>query len=325
MKARIMVLLTAFCMMFPGRFSFGASVPVPSAGGPDVQEFVISLADTGSVDLDVPYVPTHEDVVAEMLNMAGVREDDVVYDLGCGDGRIVITAAKEKGARGVGVDIDPERIRESKRNAKEMKVDDRVRFTQQDLFKTDFSEATVVTLYLLPRVNLQLRPKLLNELKPGTRIVSHDFDMDDWRPDQYAEVGNAQVYYWVVPANVNGSWYWHETNGARKEYYTLKLHQRFQEVTGTLTMGGSSMPVNDARLDGEHLQFTVIQEASGKTVPLHFDGTVKGNTIEGSLKRESDGNKESTRKWIAHRDPSTIAPLDDGDAPPNVVEGAQTL
>ena len=152
----------------------------------------------------MPYVPTPEPVVAEMLRVADVNRNDVLYDLGSGDGRIVITAAKQYGARGVGIDIDPQRIREAKEKAKDAKVTDRVQFKQQDLFKTDLREATVVTLYLLPDVNLRLRPKLLRELKPGTRVVSHNYDMGDWKPLQAFEVPTAtglphMVYFWIVP------------------------------------------------------------------------------------------------------------------------------
>lgn len=150
-------------------------------------------------EYDVPYVPTPQEVVEGMLEFAGVKKTDVVYDLGCGDGRIVITAAKKYGARGVGVDINPERIKEAEENARQAGVTDRVRFIQGDLFKADIHEATVVTLYLLSSVNLKLRPKLLSELRPGTRIVSNTFDMGDWKPDKQTEVNGRTIYYWVVP------------------------------------------------------------------------------------------------------------------------------
>ncbi|MDZ8050063.1 MAG: SAM-dependent methyltransferase [Aulosira sp. ZfuVER01] len=150
---------------------------------------------------DVPYVPTPQPVVDAMLKVAKVGKNDVLYDLGSGDGRIVITAAKKYGTRGTGIDIDPERIQEANQNAKTAGVSDRVKFVQQDLFNTNLSDATVVTLYLLPEVNLKLRPKLLKELKPGTRIVSHAFDMGDWKPQQTLNVDGKTIYYWVVPAN----------------------------------------------------------------------------------------------------------------------------
>ena len=148
---------------------------------------------------DVPYVPTPQTVVDEMLKIAAVTKNDVVYDLGCGDGRIVITAAKKYGARGVGIDIDPVRIKEANANAAQAGVTDRVKFIEQNLFETDFKEATVVTLYLLPEVNLRLRPKLWSDLKPGTRVVSHAFDMGDWKPDRTEQFEGKTIHYWVIP------------------------------------------------------------------------------------------------------------------------------
>jgi SAM-dependent methyltransferase len=147
---------------------------------------------------DVPFVPTSEPVVKEMLELAKVGPRDIVYDLGCGDGRIVIAAA-QRGARAVGIDIDPKRIKEARANAKAAGVANKVEFREGDLFEAELGEATVVTLYLLSSVNLKLRPKLLKELKPGTRIVSHAFDMGDWQPAETRQVGATTVYYWVVP------------------------------------------------------------------------------------------------------------------------------
>jgi SAM-dependent methyltransferase len=152
-------------------------------------------------EYDVPYVPTPENVVAEMLKLADVKSADMLFDLGSGDGRIVVTAAKKYGARGVGIDINPERIAEARENARKAGVTDRVSFRQEDLFQTDFRRATVVTLYLLPSVNLKLRPKLLQDLRPGTRIVSHDFDMGDWKPEKVVEMDGHKIYFWVVPPN----------------------------------------------------------------------------------------------------------------------------
>lgn len=163
------------------------------------QTQVSSQQQTQAAELDVPYFTTPPTVVDEMLRLAQLSKNDVLYDLGSGDGRIVIAAAQKYGVRGVGIDIDPERIREANENARRAGVSDRVRFVQQDLFQADFSEATVVTLYLLPSINLKLRPKLLRELKPGTRVVSHAFDMGIWRPNQVVEVEGRAIYYWVVP------------------------------------------------------------------------------------------------------------------------------
>lgn|SRR5699024_2016830 len=149
-------------------------------------------------DLDVPYVPTKQGVVDAMLNLANVSEGDIHYDLGCGDGRIAISAAK-RGAVATGVDIDPERIKEANENAVEAGVTDKVTFIEGNLFDVDFSDATVLTLYLLPEINMKLRSKILNDLKPGTRVVSHAFDMGDWEPDSSITVDGSTIYFWTVP------------------------------------------------------------------------------------------------------------------------------
>lgn len=148
---------------------------------------------------DVPYVPTRQNIVEAMLSLAKVKKDDVVYDLGCGDGRIVITAAKLYGTNGVGIDIDPQWIKQANENAKIENVTEKVQFIEGDLFKQDFSKATVVTLFLLPEINERLRPILLKQLKPGTRIVSHRFPIGKWKPDQAIRVDSAMIYLWTVP------------------------------------------------------------------------------------------------------------------------------
>jgi SAM-dependent methyltransferase len=154
--------------------------------------------DQGGYGGDVPYVPTPQPVVDAMLKIAGVAKNDIVYDLGCGDGRIVVTAAKTYGAHGTGFDLNPERIKEANENARQAGVAKLVKFVEKNLFETDLREASVVTLYLLPDVNLRLRPKLLRELKVGSRIVSHAFDMGDWKPDKKIEADNRVIYFWVV-------------------------------------------------------------------------------------------------------------------------------
>jgi SAM-dependent methyltransferase len=160
--------------------------------------------------LDVPYVPTTEKAVQEMLKLAQLKESDVLYDLGCGDGRIVVAAAKQYGARGVGIDIDPQRIQEARANARAAGVESLVRFEQKDLFQAEFGEATVVTLFLLPTINLRLRPRLLKQLKPGTRLVSNTFDMGDWKPEKVVNLDTYEdpefyglsqtLYLWTIPA-----------------------------------------------------------------------------------------------------------------------------
>src|SRR5712692_70006 len=150
---------------------------------------------------DVIFVPTPQNVVDEMLKLAQVHKGDVVYDLGCGDGRMVVTAAKQYGVRGVGIDINPERIKESEENARQAGVTNLVTFRNEDLFETDIKEASVVTLYLLTSLNVKLRPKLWKDLKPGTRIVSHTFDMGDWTPEKEMEIEGRRIYLWTIPTN----------------------------------------------------------------------------------------------------------------------------
>lgn len=188
-----------FCPALTGRLLRGialSALVLVGAGRAPAQE---------RVQPEVPFVPTPQEVVSGMLKLANVSKNDVVYDLGCGDGRIVITAAKDFGARAVGVDINPERIQEATENAKKAGVMNRVRFVENDLFKASIGDATVVTLYLLPGVNLRLKPKLLSELKPGTRVVSHSFDMGDWKPDKTEEIDGRRIYLWVIPKKGNGS------------------------------------------------------------------------------------------------------------------------
>ena len=154
--------------------------------------------------LDVPFVPTPEAVVEEMLKLANIKKGDVLYDLGSGDGRIVIAAAKKFGIRGVGIDLNPTRIQEAQANAKNAGVASLVTFKQLDLFQADISKATVVTMYLLPSVNLKLKPKLLKDLRPGTRLISHDFDMGDWKPEKTVEKDGHRIYLWTIPAHASG-------------------------------------------------------------------------------------------------------------------------
>lgn len=264
---------------------------------------------------DVEFVATPEPAVMEMLKLAKVTESDIVYDLGCGDGRIVITAAKEFGARGVGIDIDPQRIKESNENALEAGVTSRVKFLEQDLFQADISEATVVTLFLLPELNLKLRPKLFRELKPGTRILSHDFDMSDWKPDKTDRVPDVHVYfsdgslfkrgatlnYWVVPANAAGLWRWAVPTSSSPRHYTLHLSQKFQELSGKVNVQGRDKVIEDIRLAGERLTFGVRDEINGQTAVMRFSGRVRGNTISGSVKING-GSFDGSYNWTAKRD-----------------------
>jgi SAM-dependent methyltransferase len=213
--------------------------------------------------LDVPYVPTPPEVVERMLQMADVRAGDYVIDLGCGDGRIAIAAAK-RGAKALGVDIDPARIEDANENARKEDMIGKVSFRRQNLFETEIGEASVITMYLLTAINLKLRPRLL-ELKAGTRIVSHAFELGEWRPDEIAQVGFRHAYLWIVPAKVGGRW----RMQAGGETLTLKLDQTFQRITGQIETGGKTVAVTGGKLNGAEIDFTL---ADGRTLKGRVDG-----------------------------------------------------
>lgn len=252
---------------------------------------VAACTGPGFVVPGAPYVATPESVGHEMLRLAGVGPDDVVYDLGSGDGRLVIAAARDFGARGVGVEINPQLVGESQERAVRAGVADRLRFVWQDLFVTPLREATVVTLYLGDALNLRLRPRLLAELAPGTRIVSHDFAMGDWRPDRsvtLAGVGHDhRLHLWIVPAPVEGRWHLALADGRRG---VVELRQDFQIVAGTLTVGDRQSAV-EGRVHGDQLSL------SG---PVRLDGRVTGATAWGQLV-DADGTPVA---WTAMRKPA---------------------
>lgn len=222
--------------------------------------------------LDVPYVPTPQEVVDRMLQIADVKGTDYVIDLGCGDGRMPITAAKVYGAKGFGVDLNPVRIEEANANAKREGVTDKVSFEVKNLFDTKIADASVMTMYLLPSVNLQLRPRILNEMKPGTRIVSHAFDMGDWEPDQQETIGYRSIYFWIVPAKVEGRW----TLNAGGETIAVDLKQQFQKIDGTATIDGKPVRLQNAALRGDQI---VLSFDGGSAGPRTFVGKVDGSTI----------------------------------------------
>ncbi len=234
---------------------------------------------------DVHFVPTPHDVVAAMLKVANVRRNDVLFDLGSGDGRIVIAAAKKYGTRGTGIDIDSVRVAEGRLGARKAGVANKAKFQRADLFETDLREATVVTLYLLPTLNVKLRPKLYAELKPGSRVVTHAFDMGSWKPDSTFMVGTSAVFYWVIPANVGGEWALTAPGG--KEY-TLRLTQKFQHVEGTAELNGKTVSVTAAGVHGDKL----ILEIADPDGPVRLTGRVKDDVITGTQR----GSKWSARR-----------------------------
>lgn len=268
------------------------------------QALPVPTSKVASAQGDVPYVPTPNEVVVEMLKMAGVTKDDLVYDLGSGDGRLVIMAAQQFGARAVGVEIDQKLVDQSNQNAKAAGVSDRVKFVRQDLFETDFKDATVMTLYLLTQVNLKLRPKLLSELKPGTRVVSHQFKMGAWKPDreQVLRVGSRYhlIYSWIIPAQVEGNWQLNMPADKGEQVYTMKLRQDFQEVSGTVKTSEGTVVLNKAKLTGDQFSFQIAQPVQGAMVTMQFNGRVDKDTITGNMEilgREGT----SQRNWIAKR------------------------
>jgi SAM-dependent methyltransferase len=306
-KARTLaiVLMTALVALV---LSSGALYSTSESGGSGT----VGPSDKGletKPKLDVPYEPTAYEIVEEMLNLADVHREDLVYDLGCGDGRIVIMAAKERGAKGVGVDIDPERIKESVENARQAGVENQVTFLQQDLFKTDFRDGTVVMLYLWPEVNLRLRPKLFTDLKPGTRVVSHSHTMGDWKPDRTSEVLKHNLHFWVIPANVTGTWSWPMRANKKRMRAVLHLNQHFQEISGSLTIGSSTVPLANATVRGRDVRFSVESAIDGRKMTIEFDGRANGDAIRGKMVL-SGGGSRSTAPWQARRDPSSRVSLD---------------
>jgi SAM-dependent methyltransferase len=225
--------------------------------------------------LDVPFVPTDEAVIEAMLNLGEVGRKDLLYDLGSGDGRILITAARKRGTRGIGVEIDPLRIADAMDEAGHFRVEYLVDFIEEDLFTADFSDATVVTLYLLESINVQLRPRLLSELRPGARVISHAFDMGDWKADERLELGGVNIYKWIVPAQVAGAWEWDGLNGKR---YRVELQQKYQEVTGTAWVADEAADLKSAKLRGGALE---LQIQEGKTTsPNTFTLNFENNELQ---------------------------------------------
>lgn len=217
--------------------------------------------------LDVPFVPTDEKIVEAMLDMGGVNENDLLFDLGCGDGRIVVAAARDRGARAIGIDLDPQRIEEAVEYADWTGVNDQVHFIEDDLLCADFSEATVVTLYLLHTVNLSLRPRILQELRPGTRVISHAFDMGGWTPDEQRSVGGAKIFKWIVPAQVEGHWSWTAEDGRQ---FHVELSQDFQMIKGKAWIDQRRAQLRTALLRGNRLDLVIRKPGSGSARPEGF-------------------------------------------------------
>jgi SAM-dependent methyltransferase len=255
-------------------------------------------ADAQRVEPEVPYVPTPAAVVNAMLETARVTADDVVFDLGSGDGRIVIAAAACYGARGVGVEIDPELVRLARDNARDSGVDDRVTFVERDLFEMDLHEATVVTLYLLPIINYRLQPRLLQQLRPGARVVSHAFDMADWTPDLEFQIDDRWVFFWIVPARVEGVWEW--THPGSHEVVRADLTQKFQYMSGRVSQDGAEIEFLEPIIRGVEVAFTTQRSTGGVVVRSIYRGRVDGDTVSGTVEVHG-GVQAGTHGWHARR------------------------
>ena len=264
-----------FAALFALCTALAFALPAPAA-----DEYSPQVGQPGK---DVIWVPTPDALVERMLDMAKVTPRDFVVDLGSGDGRTVIAAAK-RGVRALGIEYNPDMVKLSIRNAEKAGVQETAKFVHGDVFASDFSQATVVTMYLLSSLNLKLRPTILN-MKPGTRVVSHAFNMGEWNPDDTAEVEGYRAYLWIVPAKVQGRW---QVSGPAGSF-ELALDQAFQRITGKASGSGASGSLSDARLDGANISFTVT-DAAGR--PHRYTGTVNGDSIEGTA---------ASGRWSARR------------------------
>ncbi len=256
---------------------------------------------------ETPYVQTPQSVVDGMLRLGRVTGKDFLIDLGSGDGRIVITAARRYGTRGYGVDYDPRLVKLASENARAAGVAGRAKFFERDVFKTDVGKATVLTMYLLPEYNQILRPRLYRQLRPGARIVSHDYDMGEWRPDAEIKVDapdkpvgvekSSKVFLWIVPARVEGRWRFNLPAGADQRPHqhevVLDLMQHYQDLSGIAHIGDRDIAIEQASLRGTHISFD-LRDGSD---PIHFDGKVAGERISGKL----SGPKGRSVNWRAVR------------------------
>lgn len=258
---------------------------------------VAAIAPSAAATLDVPtpYIPSTRQNVDEMLRLADVKPADVVFDLGSGDGRVVISAARDWGARGVGIDINAKLVRESREEARRQGVGDRVTFREGDVFAADLSGATVVTMYLLTSLVQRLEGKLLADLKPGTRIVAHDYGFADWKPDREVHVSKS-FYLYVVPAKVAGAWRLSAALARGTREYDIDFEQRYQQVKGGARVSGGFLPAFEARIEGERVSFVLAEDET----TYRYEGRISGDSIEGTV-RWGFGPRQQEGTWKAMR------------------------
>lgn len=255
-----------------------------------------AAAPGATLDVPTPYLPSTQVAVDEMLRLAGTGPDDLVVDLGSGDGRVVIAAARDYGARGLGIELDPKLVAESEANARQAGVAERVAFRQGDVLLADYRAATVVTLYLLPNLVDKLKPRLLAELKPGTRIVAHDYGFSDWKPDRSVVISKTYHLY-VVPAPAAGRWRLHATLPDGEREYDLEFEQRYQELRGGARVAGGYLPAFDAKLAGDRISFVLVDDSTS----YRFEGTVQGTLLMEGTVRSGPGRNLTQGSWRATR------------------------
>jgi len=248
----------------------------------------------GQQGKDVVWVPTPDEVVERMLNMAQTKPEDYVIDLGAGDGKIAIAAAKKFGARSLGIEYNPDMAALAQRNAQAAGVVGRAQIVQGDIFVTDFTQATVLTMYLLPSLNMKLRPQIL-AMRPGTRVVAHAFNMEDWEADESSDVDGRRAYLWIVPANVSGRWAMELSGAGGSEKLSLNLDQKFQKIEGVAYLGSILAGLREPRLSGFRIGFAYVDN---RGVRRDFTGRVTGSSMEGSFRTDAgaEGRWTATKK-----------------------------
>ena len=276
MKFRVLASVTCMAVMLAANPVFAQSAESTKLGDEKYEPRV------GQSGKDVIWVPTNDAVADAMLKVAKVKSTDLVYDLGAGDGKIAIAAAKNFGATAVGIEYNKEMAELAKRNTERAGVADKVKIVNGDIFVEDFSKATVVTMYLLPDLNLKIRPTIL-KMAPGTRIVTNSFNMGDWEPDDTVGTGYAQGYFWVVPGNAAGKWALKGVEGSQQPV-TLEITQRYQRVGGVLNIYGKSQPILGATLSGNRLKFSFLDHSNQSRI---VDVTLNGNEFSGQVLENS--------------------------------------
>ncbi len=285
-RALIAWVLLAMWVLSPAH----AQQPVPAA------EYAYEPV-IGMPGKDVVWVPTPPAAVELMLDMAKVTSRDFVIDLGSGDGRIVLAAAR-RGARGFGVDLNKDLVELSNEEALRLGLSERAQFRVQDMFRTDLSPASVLTTYLLPHLNVRVRPQLLRQMKPGSRVVAYSFHMGEWQPDAVAQVNGLTVHYWVVPAAAMGTWRWQYDGVGFSRDYEMNVRQRFQFINGSASSKSSFAYLRDMKLEGDRISFTLTEEAGSALAQTHYEGRIDGDAITGTARIN---NRTEPTPWRARR------------------------